>query len=166
MPGGRATIVASLKVLSQLNTPFVSAFAGLAGAAIGGLTYALASWLSARKQARSEWVTQDRLRRQDLYKDFIESATKCYAGALQHDRPDYPALIELHTTLGRMRVLSSASVFKSAQDAVRTILDTYQEPPMTFAGLRDMANNDELDLLSDFAEACRTEQESLSAQQF
>jgi len=114
---------------------------------------------------RAEWLARDRIRRQDLYTEFIKSATKSYADALRHDEPDVPALVELYTTLGRMRVLSSPKVFKSAQQAVRKILDTYLEPSKTFVELRAMANR-EADLLCDFAEACRAEQESLSAQQF
>ena len=149
-----------------LDASIISALAALTGAAIGGLTYGVASWLSSRKQVRAEWLAQDRIRRQDLYKEFIRSATKSYADALQHNEPDVPALIELYTTLGRMRVLSSPEVFKSAQQAMRKILDTYLEPSKTFMELRAMMNSEEADLLCDFAEACRTEQESLSAQQF
>jgi hypothetical protein len=73
---------------------------------------------------------------------------------------------EAQRPLGRMRVLSSPKVFKSAQQAMRKILDTYLEPSKTFVELRAMVNSEEADLLCDFAEGCRTEQESLSAQQF
>ncbi len=149
-----------------MDASIISALAALTGAAIGGLTYGVASWLNSRKQVRAEWLAQDRIRRQDLYKEFIKSATKSYADALQHNEPDVPGLIELYTTLGRMRVLSSPKVFKSAQQAVRKILDTYLEPNKTFAELRAMVNSEEADLLFAFAEACHTEQESLSAQQF
>jgi hypothetical protein len=149
-----------------LDASIISALAALTGAAIGGLTYGVASWLNSRKQVRAEWLAQDRIRRQDLYKEFIKSATKSYADALQHNEPDVPGLIELYTTLGRMRVLSSPKVFKSAQQAMRKILDTYLEPNKTFAELRAMVNSEEADLLFAFAEACHTEQESLSAQQF
>jgi len=149
-----------------LDASIISALAALTGAAIGGLTYGLASWLSSRKQLRAEWLAQDRIRRQDLYKEFIKSATKSFADALQHNEPDVPALVELYTTLGRMRVLSSPKVFKSAQQAMRKILDTYLEPSKTFMELRAMVNSEEADVLYDFAEACSTEQESLSAQQF
>jgi hypothetical protein len=149
-----------------LDASIISALAALTGAAIGGLTYGVAAGLSSRKQVRAEWLAQDRIRRQDLYKEFIKSATKSYADAVQHNEPDVPALVELYTTLGRMRVLSSPKVFKSAQQAMRKILDTYLEPSKTFMELRAMMNSEEADLLFDFAEACRTEQESLSAQQF
>lgn len=149
-----------------MNTTIISALAALAGAAIGGLTYALATWIGSRKQAQADWLTQDRLRRQDLYREFIASAAKCYGDGLQHKEPDIPALIELYTTLGRMRVLSSPRVFESAKRGMRQILDTYLGPERTFLELREMMNKDEFDLLGDFADACRSEQESLGAHQF
>ena len=149
-----------------MDASIISALAALTGAAIGGLTYGAASLLSSRKQVRAEWLAEDRIRRQDLYKEFIKSAAKSYADALQHNEPDVPALVELYTTLGRMRVLSSPKVFKSAQQAMREILATYMEPSKTFVELRAMVNSEDADLLCDFAEACRAEQESRSAQQF
>jgi hypothetical protein len=46
-------------------------------------------------------------RRQILYRDFIEEASKCYIDALQHDEADIPGLVGLYAKLSRMRVLSS-----------------------------------------------------------
>jgi hypothetical protein len=51
---------------------------------IGGLTSVLASWLVTRTQARGQWLAQDILRRQDLYKEFIEQGSQCHIHALQH----------------------------------------------------------------------------------
>ena len=149
-----------------MDASIVSALAALAGATIGELTYGLASWFTSRKQVRAEWLAQDRIRRQDLYKEFISAAARCYADALQHDQPDTFALVELYTTIGRMRVLSSPKVFKSAEQAARRIVDTYLESSKSFAELRTMVHGGAGDLLRDFAEACRAEQESLSVQQF
>src|SRR6478609_4369956 len=73
-----------------------STFAALLGAAIGGLTSGLASWVTHRIQVRTQWLAQDTLRRQELYKEFIEAAAKRYAGALQHEQPGIPAWVELY----------------------------------------------------------------------
>ena len=73
-----------------------SAFAALLGAAIGGLTSGLASWVTHRIRVRTQWLAQDTLRRQELYKEFIEAAAKCYADALQHEQPGIPAWVELY----------------------------------------------------------------------
>ncbi|MEX3935835.1 LapA family protein [Paraburkholderia phymatum] len=82
-----------------MNASVVSALAALVGAVIGGLTSVLASWLTQRTQVRAEWRAHDRIRRQELYRDFIEEATKCYINALQHNEPDLPALGSLYAKI-------------------------------------------------------------------
>jgi hypothetical protein len=140
-----------------MNPSIISALAALAGAATGGLTSVFASWLSQRTQA----LTQNKLQRQELYKEFIEAASKCYIDALQHDKGDVPALVMLYTKIGRMRVLSSPKVIDSAEQVGRKILDTYLEPDKTFLELRAMVVSGSIDILRGFTEVCREEFESL-----
>jgi len=144
----------------------ITALAALTGAAVGGLTSGLASWLIQRTQARQQWLAQEKLLRQELYKEFIEEASKCHVDALQHDNPDIAALVGLYAKVARMRVLSSQTVLKHAEQIERTIIDAYLEPDKTFPELRKMANSGSLDLLRSFSEACRAEFESLRSQQF
>ncbi|WP_197688447.1 hypothetical protein [Bradyrhizobium lablabi] len=80
----------------MMNASVITALAALAGAAIGGLTSVFASWMTQHAQARAQRLAQDKLRRQELYKEFIEVASKCYIDALQHDKADIPALVELY----------------------------------------------------------------------
>src|SRR5271163_2263411 len=75
-----------------MDASFISALAALAGATIGGFTSVIASLVSQRYQAHAQWLVQEKLRRQELYKEFIEEASKCYSDALQHDKADIPAL--------------------------------------------------------------------------
>src|SRR5258707_13557845 len=140
-----------------MNAPIISALAALAGAVIGGLTSVLASWLSQHAQARARWLTQDKLRRQVLYKEFIEAASKCNIDALQHDEPDIPALVELYVKGGRMRILSSPKVVESAELVARRIVETYLAPNKTFLELREMVNSGTIDVLRDFSQACHAE---------
>jgi hypothetical protein len=147
-----------------MNAPIISALAALAGAVIGGLTSVLASWLSQHAQARARWLTQDKLLRQVLYKEFIETASKCNIDALQHDEPDVPALVELYVKVGRMRILSSPKVVESAELVARRIVETYLVPNKTFLELREMTIDGSIDLLREFGEACRAEFESLRSQ--
>jgi hypothetical protein len=146
-----------------MNAPIISAMAALLGAAIGGLASFLASWMTQRMQMRAQWLTQEKLRRQDLYKEFIEEASKCYIDALQHATGDIPSLVTLYTKIGRMRIISSPNVIDSAERIGRKILDTYLGPDRNFLELREMVNNNSIDILNDFTEACREELESLSA---
>ena len=68
--------------------------------------------------------------------------------------------------MARIRVLSSPNVVEIAEDVGRKIVDTYLAPDKTFLELREMVNDKSIDLLADFSRACRSEFESLRAQQF
>jgi hypothetical protein len=149
-----------------MDASAITALAALVGAAIGGLTSVSASWLTQRIQARTQWLAHDIMRRQDLYKEFIEEASKCYVHALQHDEADIPTLVGLYAKLGRMRVLSSPQVLKTAEQIEQKIVDTYLAPDKTFLELRDMINSGSYDLLREFSVACRTEFEALRGRQF
>jgi|SRR5258705_2624757 hypothetical protein len=147
-----------------MNLSTISALAALAGTITGGLTSVLASWLTQHAQARAQWRAQDKLQRQELYREFIERASRCHIDALQHDKADIPALVELYARVNRIRVLSSPKTIESAESVARTIVDTYLESNKTFLELREMANSGSIDLLRDFSETCREEFESLRTQ--
>ncbi len=149
-----------------MEASVISALAALAGATIGGLTSVLASWLVQRTQARAQWLAQDTLRRQELYKEFIEEASQCHVYALQHDNAEIPALVSLYSKIARMRVLSSSEVVISADQIGLKIIDTHLEPDRSFLELRDMVNSGSIDLVRDFSETCRAELELLRARLF
>jgi hypothetical protein len=149
-----------------MDASVISALAALAGATIGGLTSVLASWLVQRTQARAQWLAQDTLRRQELYKEFIEEASQCHVYALQHDNAEIPALVSLYSKIARMRVLSSSEVVISAEQIGLKIIDTHLEPDRSFLELRDMVNSGSIDLVRDFSETCRAELELLRARLF
>ena len=109
----------------SMDASIISALAALLGATIGGLTSVFASWLAHRTQAHAQWLAQETIRRQELYKEFIEEAANCYADALQHEKPEIPAWIELYAKIGRMRVVSSPRVVVSAEQVGQKIIDTY-----------------------------------------
>jgi hypothetical protein len=92
-----------------MDASVISALAGLLGAGIGGLTSVLASWLNQHTQARAQWLAQDRARLQELYKDFIEEASRSHIDSLQSESRDLPALIGL----SRMRIMSLPKSWKA-----------------------------------------------------
>lgn len=116
--------------------------------------------MAQRVQARAQWIVQDKLRRQELYREFIEVASKAYVDALQHGEADVSTLVEVYAKIGRMRVLSSPEVVDAADKIVRTIVDTYLEPDKTFIELREMINSGQIDLIRGFSEVCRAEFEA------
>ena len=146
-----------------MDATATTALATLLGAATGGLTSVPATWLAHRTQARAQWLEQDTLRKQDLYKEFIESAARCYVHALQHEeeKADIPGLVDLYAKIDRMRIVSSIKVVETAERIARKILDTYLEPDKSFIELREMVNSGSVNLIREFSEACRAEFETL-----
>ena len=149
-----------------MDASIISALAALTGAAVGGLTSGVAAWLNHRSQVRVEWILHEKSRRQTLYRDFIEEASKCYIDALQHDKADIPGLVGLYAKLSSMRAVSSKTVVQRADDVVRKILDTYLEPDKSFVELREMVIDGTIDMLRNFSDACRDEFEEMRAKQF
>jgi hypothetical protein len=144
-----------------VDVSIISALAALTGAAVGGLTSGIATWLNHRSQVRTEWILHEKSRRQTLYRDFIEDAAKCYIDALQHDKADIPSLVSLYAKMSAMRAISSMPVVHHAEDVTRKILDTYLEPDKSFVELREMAIDGTIDLLRGFSEVCRDEFEEM-----
>jgi hypothetical protein len=144
-----------------MDAPIISALAALTGAAVGGLTSGITNWLNHRSQIRAQWLLHDKNRRQILYRDFIEEASKCYIDALQHDEADIPGLVGLYAKLSRMRAQSSRPVVDRAEEIARKILDTYLEPDKSFVELREMAIAGSIDLLHGFSDACHDEFERM-----
>jgi hypothetical protein len=77
-----------------MDATAITALVALTGAAIGGLTTVLASWLMQKTQPRAQWFAQDKLHRQEVYKEFIEEAFE-----MLHQRP--PARQGGHSRPGR-----------------------------------------------------------------
>ena len=149
-----------------MDASIISALAALIGAAVGGLTSGIANRLNHRSQLRAQWLLHEKSRRQILYTDFIEDASKCYIDALQHDEADIPGLVGLYAKLSKMRVVSSMPVVHCAEEVARKILDTYLEPDKSFVELREMAIDGTIDLLQGFSAACHHEFDEMWAGQF
>jgi hypothetical protein len=78
-----------------VDVSIIPALAALTGAAVGGLTSGIATWLNQRNQVRAD-------------------AAKCYIDALRHDEADIPGLVGLYAKLSAMR-----GVFKAGDPACR-----------------------------------------------
>jgi hypothetical protein len=136
---------------------YLPAVAALAGSAIGGLTSLASAWLTQRHQDRAKQLSQDKGRRQLLYKQFIDEASKLYADALVHDKSDIAALVSIYALIAQMRILSSLAVVGKAEEVVRTIVETYFAPNKTFPEFRELVDSGTIDLLGAFTDECRTD---------
>jgi len=140
-----------------MEPAYFSAFAALAGSMIGGLTSLTASWLTQHVQFKAQQRASDLSRRQDLYKAFIEEAARWYTDAFAHDTADVANLVNLYALVSQMRVLSSPRIVESADGVIRTIIETYLAPNKTFHDVRDILENEAMNPLREFSNACREE---------
>jgi len=56
-----------------------------------------------------------------------------------------------------MRVLSSSRVVEAADKAVRMIIETYLAPNRSFRDVREILDNEAMNPLRDFSDACRAD---------
>jgi hypothetical protein len=140
-----------------MNPAYVPAFAALAGSAIGGLTSLASAWVTQNHHDRAEHLEQDKMRRQKLYRKFIDEASKLYADALVRNVAEVTALVSVYALISQMRVLSSADVIDEAERIVRVIVETYSEPNKTFTELRQAMVDHPTSLLQIFSEKARQE---------
>jgi hypothetical protein len=140
---------------------YIPALASFSGSASGTLASIVTGWVAQRRKDRVHHNLRARSRREELYKSFIEEASRLYADALVNDKSEISKLVDLYALIARMKILSSDAVIEAAENAGRLILQTYLSPNRTF---RDLANLiDEIDPLRDFSEACRRELQATQA---
>ena len=140
-----------------VDAAYLSAVAALAGSAIGGLTSLTASWLTQHAQFSAQQREVNRNRRVELYKSFIDEASKWYADAYEHDQARISNLVNLYALVSKMRILSSQEVVESADRVMHVIIDTYRAPNKTFGEVSELLDHPALNPLRDFGDACREE---------
>jgi hypothetical protein len=143
-----------------MDTAYISAFAALAGTAIGGLASFATSWVTQQAQSRAQRIAAERDSRAALFGRFLDEAARLYADALQNRRDDTSALIGIYALTNRIRLISTPPVVEAADSVARIIVDAYLAPNMTMAEMRENWIDRHVDPLRDFAEACRKELQS------
>ena len=138
-----------------MNPAYISAFAGLAGALIGGLTSFATSWLTQRTQLLSAHREADRAKLEALYSDFLAEAARLFGDALTHQTDDPAALVRLYAMVGRMRLISDRAVIDAAVRVEDTLAETYLAPNRTLRETMEYAHKGGMDFLTEFGEAAR-----------
>ena len=109
-------------------------------------------------EARARRTSEKKIRRQKLYAQFIEEASKLYVDALVRNQAEASAMVSIYALLSQMRMASNANVVEKAEAVIRAILTTYSRPNKTFPELQTlMLNQKFVDPLLDFSEVCRDE---------
>src|SRR5262245_64576964 len=100
--------------LGIMDAAYFSGLAALAGSVIGGLTSLGATWMTQHSQLGAQRFARNLERRETLYKDFINEASRLYADAFEHDQTELANLVRLLAMISQMRVVSSPRIAEHA----------------------------------------------------
>src|SRR5215469_14369329 len=98
-----------------MDAAYISAFAALAGTAIGGLTSFATSWTTQQAQVRAQRRAAERDARAALFGRFLDEAAKLYSDALQNRCDNAARLMDIYALKSRIRLVSSPKVIEAAE---------------------------------------------------
>jgi hypothetical protein len=123
----------------EMDAAYVSALAALCGSAIGAMASFATTWLTQHAQNRAQQRQRELGRREKLFGDFIDEASRLFAHGLTHSLDDRSQLVGLYGTISKMRLFASAETIKAADTVMDLILETYHTGQMTEAEISRVA---------------------------
>ena len=103
-----------------MNPATLSAVSALAGSAIGALASVATTWLTQHHQDQTQRRNQEALRRERLFGEFIDQASKTYADGMIQERLDDPAkLVPMYATINKLRLFAKPATIYAAESKHR-----------------------------------------------
>jgi hypothetical protein len=140
-----------------MDTAYISAFAALGGSVVGALTSFVTTWLTLNAQERANRAVREMTRRENLYGQFIEEATKLYTDALMNESEDAKKFIGLYSLASKLRLFAPPEVLAKAEHLIVHVIEIYEDPKKNFHWAISSADPRNMDILRSFSEACRRE---------
>ena len=139
-----------------IDPSLVTGFAAVMGSLAGASASIFTTWMTQRNQNHRERSQIELRRREILYGEFISEGFKLTADAFEHTLEHADALVNLYSILGRIRLVSSDPVVKSADDFCKFLIDLYVDRKLTLEEIPCTIRNSDHPLKG-FAERCREE---------
>jgi hypothetical protein len=89
-----------------MNGAYLSAIAALAGPGIGAVASFATTWLTQDAQSRAQRLAQAMTRRERLYGEFIEEASRLFTDAITHQLDDPSKFVRLYALVEAAAVRS------------------------------------------------------------
>jgi len=137
-----------------MNAAYISTLAALAGSAIGALASFAMTWLTQHQQERATRPAQEMSRRERLYGEFIDEASRMLADALTHHLEEPSKMVPHYAIVGKLRHFASAIVVTRADEAMGQIVQIYDLPNADFRNPAERPTQQRVDILRAFGEAC------------
>lgn len=135
----------------------ISALVGLIGAAVGGLTSLGTTWIIQKAQLRAKQQETARGKRERLFVQFMDEASRLYADALGHEKDDVADVVKLYAIVAHLRMVSGSDIVAAAERVIGEIVEAYQAPNRTLHELGDLAASGGLQAFHDLGLVFRTE---------
>src|SRR4030095_13226049 len=143
-----------------MDASIITAVAALAGSLVGGLTTFATTWFTHHYQATRERTAKEIAKREALYGDFINEATRVGIDAIQRDIDSLSELTQLLALINRIRLTSSDEVLAAANAVLiqggELYIGGHKTPREVFDEARKHGTPTP-DPLRAFSEACRRE---------
>jgi hypothetical protein len=139
----------------SLDAAYISALFGLGGATVGALASFTTTWMTHHVQFRDRLREEQRTRRVDLFKEFIDEASRLYGDAMSHERDDVGDLVLLYAILARMELMAPRETVEAGRRVIDAIIGTYLAPNRSLHEIRELAAAGKLDILAEFGAICR-----------
>ena len=146
-----------------MSSGIIAALAAVLGSLVGALGSAIGTWITQKHQGHRDLMERKIVRREALYSDFIAESARLLVDAMEHNVCDPQKLVPVYSLLSRTRLSSSPRVLETAEEVIRTIVSTYQQPNLTTEQIQSRAVNGE-GPLRQFSDTCRSELDSLRQQ--
>ena len=139
-----------------MNSGMIAGLAAISGSLVGALGSAVGTWITQRFQDRRDLVGKQIARRETLYSDFIAESARLFVDAMEHNVRDLQKLIPVYALLSRIRLSSSEPVLQTAEQVIKTIVNTYPQPNLTPEQIESRAVDGQ-DPMREFSDNCRAE---------
>jgi hypothetical protein len=149
--------------MNSMDNTLTSILAVLGGSVIGASTPVLSNFVLQRSVTRRELTNREIAQREELYSEFIQQGTLCYAKALSQSLDNLDEIVAMYALVNRIRLFASASVLEGAEAFVKKLVERFGEKNMSLDQMRSIALEQHADPLNDFALKCRAELRAIYA---
>jgi len=140
-----------------MDSTLTSVLAALSGSVIGASTPVLSNFVIQRSATQRELTNREIAQREELYSEFIQQGTSCYAKALSQNLNTFDEIVAMYALVNRIRLFASRSVLDAAEAFVKKLIARYGETNMTIEQIKSVALEQHADPLNEFALKCRAE---------
>ena len=134
-----------------------SALAALSGSIVGALTAIVTTYLTLHTQERAGRFAQGMARKEKLYGEFIEEASRLYSDAITRKLDEVSKFVHLYALVSKLRLFAPHDVISAADEVMHQILMNRETQRKTWPS-RSGRDESENSICSEYlVEACRKE---------